>query len=126
MYVIYVIYIYISCIHRTSLVAQTVKNPPAIQETWVRSLGWEDCLGKEMTTHSTLLAWRIPWTEDPGNSAWGCKESDTTETKHAPLYTYDICVSYIVVNSTVNQVLQQIKYLNTHTHTHTHTHTCVY
>ena len=61
------------------MVAQTVKNPPAIQETWVRSLGWEDCLGKEMATHCILLAWRIPWTEDPGDSAWGCKESDTTE-----------------------------------------------
>ena len=44
---------------------QTVKNLPAMQETWVRSLGWEDPLEKEMATHSNILAWRIPWTEEP-------------------------------------------------------------
>ena len=44
---------------RASLVAQTVKNPPAVRETWVRSLGWEDALEKEMATHSSILAWRI-------------------------------------------------------------------
>ena len=49
-----------------SLVAQTVKNPPAMQETWVRSLGREDLLEKEMAAHSSILAWRIPWTEEPG------------------------------------------------------------
>ena len=45
-----------------SLVAQLVKNPPAMQETWVRSLGWEDPLEKGTATHSSILAWRIPWT----------------------------------------------------------------
>ena len=50
----------------TSLVAQLVKNPSAMQETWVRSLGWEDPLEEGMTTHSSILAWRIPWAEDPG------------------------------------------------------------
>ena len=45
-----------------SLVAQTVKNLPAMQETWVRSLGWEDLLEKGKATHSSILAWRIPWT----------------------------------------------------------------
>ena len=45
-----------------SLVAQLVKNPPAMWDTWVRSLGWEDPLEKEMATHSSILAWRIPWT----------------------------------------------------------------
>ena len=49
-----------------SLVAQTVKNQPAVQETWVQSMGWEDPLEKGMTTHSSILAWRIPWTEEPG------------------------------------------------------------
>ena len=49
-----------------SLVAQLVKNLPARQKTWVQSLGWEDPLEKEMTTHSSILAWRIPWTEEPG------------------------------------------------------------
>ena len=48
-----------------SLVAQTVKNLPAMRETWVRSLGWEDPLEKGMATHSSILAWRIPWTEEP-------------------------------------------------------------
>ena len=46
--------------------AQTVKNPPAMQETWVQSLGWEDPLEKEMAIHSGILAWRIVWMEDPG------------------------------------------------------------
>ena len=46
--------------------AQTVKNLPAIQETWVQLLDWEDPLGKEMATHSSILAWKIPWTEEPG------------------------------------------------------------
>ena len=45
--------------------AQMVKNSPAMQETWVQSLGQEDILEKEMTTHSSILAWRIPWTEEP-------------------------------------------------------------
>ena len=50
---------------RASLVAQSVKNLPAAQETWVRSLGWDDPLEK-MATHSSILAWQTPWTEDPG------------------------------------------------------------
>ena len=48
------------------LVAQMVKNPPATQETQVRSLGQEDPLEKEMATHSSILTWRISWTEEPG------------------------------------------------------------
>ena len=50
------------CLHMASLVAQLVKNPPAMRETWVRSLGWEDPLEKGKATHSSILAWRIPWT----------------------------------------------------------------
>ena len=50
----------------TSLVAQMIKHLPTIQETWVRSLGWEDPLEKEMATHSSVLAWKIPWMEKPG------------------------------------------------------------
>ena len=49
-----------------SLVAQTVKNLPAVQETWVQFLGREDPLEKEMATHSSIIAWEIPWTEEPG------------------------------------------------------------
>ena len=51
---------------RASLVAQTVKNLPAVQETWIPFLGREDPLEKGMATHSSILAWRIPWTEEPG------------------------------------------------------------
>ena len=54
--------------------AKLVKNLPAIRETWVRSLGWEDPLEKGKATHSSLLAWRVPWT-----GLWGRRESDTTE-----------------------------------------------
>ena len=49
---------------RTALVVQTVKNLPAMRETWVQSLGWEDPLEEGMTTRSSILAWRIPWTEE--------------------------------------------------------------
>ena len=51
---------------RISLVNQKLKNPPAMQKTWVRSLGWEDPLEKGMATRSSILAWRIPWTEESG------------------------------------------------------------
>ena len=51
---------------RPAPVAQTLKNPPAKWETWVQSLGWEDTLEKGMATHSRILAWRIPWTVEPG------------------------------------------------------------
>ena len=58
---------------------QLVKNPPAMQETQVRSLGWEDPLEKEMETYSSILDWRIPWTEEPGRlQSMGSQESDTT------------------------------------------------
>ena len=50
----------------TSLVAQTVKRLPTMWETWVQSLGWEDLLEKEMAIHSSILAWKIPWKEEPG------------------------------------------------------------
>ena len=61
---------------------QTVKNLPAMWETQVRSLGREDSLEKGMATHSSILAWRIPWTEEPGGLhtvPWGHKELDTPE-----------------------------------------------
>ena len=58
-----------------SLVVQTVKNLPVIWETQVRSLGQEDPPEEEMATHSSILAWRIPWTEEPGRyNPWSCKE----------------------------------------------------
>ena len=62
-----------------SLVAQLVKNLPAVQETHVRFLGQEDPLEKEMAPHSSILAWRIPWTEEPGRlQTMGLQESDMT------------------------------------------------
>ena len=60
--------------------AQAVKNLPAMQETWVRYLGWEDPLEKETATHSSILAWRIHGQRSlAGYSPWSCKESDTTQ-----------------------------------------------
>ena len=70
----------ISHVWQASLVAQTVKHLPAMQETCVRSLGWEDPPEKEMATHSSILPREIPWTEEPGRLVYGAaKESDTTE-----------------------------------------------
>ena len=74
-----------------SLVAQMVKNLPAMQETWVQSLGQEDPLEKGMATHSNILAWRIPWTEEPGRlQSIGLQESDMTEqlTRTLPTWAY--------------------------------------
>ena len=89
---------------RASLVAQTVKNLPAMQETWVRSLGRENPLEKEMATHSSTLAWKIPWMEEPGmlqymgsqrvghdwiNLAWG--QSGPCETELPYYYLPGVC-----------------------------------
>ena len=67
-------------LNNASLVAQRVKCLPTMRETWVQSLGQEDPLEKEMATHSSTLAWKIPWTEKPGRlQSMGSQESDTTE-----------------------------------------------
>ena len=68
---------------RASLVAQMVK--PVLQETWVRFLGWEDPLEKEIATHSSTLAWKIQWTEEPG-TVHGVTESQTR------LSDFSICI----------------------------------
>ena len=69
-----------------NVVAQRLKRLPAMQEAWVRSLGREDPLEKETATHSSILAWEIPWTEESGrlHRPWRHKESDTNE--HGCLY----------------------------------------
>ena len=68
-----------------SLVAQTVKNLPAMQETWVQFLDWEDPLEEGMGKHSSILALKIPWTEEPGRlQSVGCKESEMTERLSRP------------------------------------------
>ena len=74
---------------QASLMAQQIKNLGAMQETqeaWARSLGWEDSLEKEMVTHSSILAWKIPWAEKLGRLQ--SKGSDMTVTEHAWLHTY--------------------------------------
>ena len=64
---------------RAPLVAQLVKSLPAMQETWVRPLGWEDPLKKKMATHSSIPAWEIPWTDEAGGlQPMGLQESDMT------------------------------------------------
>ena len=77
-----------------SLVAQLVKNLPAMKETRVLSLGQEDPLEKGMATHFRILAWRIPWTEElVGHSPWGHRESDSTE----PLTLYHYTIYYVIL-----------------------------
>ena len=69
--------------HSKPKVAQMVKCLPAMQKTWVWSLGWKDLLEKETATHSSTLTWRIPWTEEPGRlQSLGHKEMDMTEQLH--------------------------------------------
>ena len=72
-----------------SLVAQSVKNLPAMQKTWVQFLGWEDPLEKEMATHSSMLAWKIPWTQESGRlQSMGSQESDMTERLSTHTHTW--------------------------------------
>ena len=71
----------------TSLVAQMVKRLPAMQETWVRSLGRKDLLEKEMATHSSILAWRIPWIEEPGR-LWSMGSQIRTQLSDLPSNYY--------------------------------------
>ena len=68
----------------SSLIAKLVKNPLAMQKTWVRSLGWEDPLEKGNATHSSILGWRIAWTIQ----SMGCKESDT--------FTFHLLISQVI------------------------------
>ena len=70
------------------------------EETQVRSLGWENPLEEGMATHSSILAWRIPWTEEPGR-LWGCKESDTTEV-----------LSPHTCTSSFNQYMEEVKFIS--------------
>ena len=86
--------------------ALTVKRLSTMWETQVRSLGWEDPLEKAMAIHSSTLAWKIPWTEEPdGLHPWGRQESDMTEaTEHAHIHMY----------------------INTYMHTHIHIFTSMY
>ena len=114
-----------------SLVAQRIKHLPALQETWVRSLGWEDPLEKEMAIHSSILAWRIPWTEEPG----GLQSTGSQRVRHdwatslhlAPLGRLQVWYHFpsnhwflwptdikvcLVGTVTIKDVLTTIKYLS--------------
>ena len=72
-----------------------VKNLPVVQEIWVRFLGQENPLDKGIATHSSILAWRIPWTKKPGRLlCWGSKESDTTEQLTLNLFNDNITDKY--------------------------------
>ena len=84
-----------------SLVAQMLKHLPAMRETMVQPLGQEDPLEKEMATHSSILAWRIPWTEEPGwLQSMQCKEWDMTEWwTHYPAFSCHLLISYASVRS---------------------------
>ena len=76
-----------------SLEVQRLKRLPAMWETWVLSVGREDPLEKDMATHSSILAWRIPWMEELGGlQSTGRKESDTTERPHFHTFTYYLSV----------------------------------
>ena len=83
----------------SSLVAQSVKNLPAVQETWIRSLGREDPLQKEMATYSSVCAWRIPWTEEPdGLQSMGSQELDTTQDQNISVH-FDFLLDIISYKS---------------------------
>ena len=72
-----------------------------MKETWVQSLGWKDLLEKEMATHSSILAWRIPWTEEPGRlQSMGSRESDMTE----QLSTHVQCLLLLSYSSHLSSV----------------------
>ena len=79
------------------LVVQTVKNLPAMQETWFQSPGWEDPLQKGMATHSSILAWRITWTEEPG----GLQSMGLQRVRHNWHNTFIICISSVQFSRSV-------------------------
>ena len=88
--------------------ALTVKNLPAMQETWVRSLGQEDSLEKGMATHASILAWRIPWTKEPGGLVHGVTKSNMTEQLiHTHTHIYMVSILYIYMVSITYPVAQQ-------------------
>ena len=90
--------------------AQTVKYLPAMQETQVRSLGWEDPLKKGMATHSTILAWRIPWREDPGRLQYmGSQRVRATNTHSLKTLHMVYIVDLLTVNSWPSTLLMRIK-----------------
>ena len=103
-------HIWLQHVYLASLVAQTVKRLPTMRETRVRSLGSEDPLEKETTTHCSTLTWKIPWTEKPC-SPWGHKESDTTERLHSS-FTYN-CQNLEATKMSFNRWMDKLWYIQT-------------
>ena len=92
-----------------SLVAQMVKSLPAMQQIWVRSLGWEDPLEKEMAIHSRILAWKIPWTKEPnGLQSMGLQrvEHDRVTSLSKVMKTDSLCIKH---NITIKSSLIYLK-----------------
>ena len=85
----------------TSLVAQMVKCLSTMQETWVWSLGWEDPLEKEMSIHSTTIAWKIPWTEEPGRLQAMGSQRDTTERLNFTFFMVQLSHPYFTTQKTI-------------------------
>ena len=85
--------------------AQTIKNLPAIQGTWVQSLGHEVCPEKEMTTHSSILAWEIPWTEEPGGVDSPCDRRKSLAMYRRNKYTWNEWEKEILKISNCQQIL---------------------
>ena len=86
-----------------SLAAQLVKNPPAMRETWVRLLGWEDPLEEGMETHCSVLAWRIPWTDEPGglrSTGWQRVRHDWATKPPPYIYIFFFFFFFFPANST--------------------------
>ena len=80
------------------MATQTVKRLPTMREIRVQSLGQEDLLEKKMATHSSILAWKIPWTVEPGSlRSWGRKESDTTEQLHFNYVGHEVELHEIIL-----------------------------
>ena len=95
-----------------SLVAQMVKNPLAMQETWVWFLGWEDTLEKGTVTHSTILAWRIPWTEEPGRLQSMGSQSWTWLTNFHSCFPNSLIMFFDYFPHTqTHQIIQQFPFL---------------
>ena len=92
-----------------------VKNPPAMQETWVRSPGWEDPLEKGKATHSSILAWRILWTDEPGGLHEVAKSQTPLSEEH---FTFLTSVNDCWKNQQLD-CTQTCAHIHTHTHTHT-------
>ena len=116
-----------------SLVSKMVKNLPAIQNTWVQSLDWEDPLEKGMATHSSILAWRILWTEEPGKlqSMGSQRLGHNWATKHSTAYSVYLTEDWIVLEKwwirnapCTWEGCWTHTYMCTHTLMHIHTTTC--